>query len=54
MVARVDAAVRVYPGVWAAPLILGTIGATGGKFLVDAVLILTGVSKGMSYDRCPV
>lgn len=46
MVARIDVATRVYPGVWGAAIILGTIGATGGKFLADAILSLAGISTG--------
>ena len=43
IVSRVDAATKMYPGVWAAPLVVGTIGGTGGKFLVDGILGGTGL-----------
>jgi hypothetical protein len=37
MVSRVDLAVAMFPGVIAAPLVLGTIAGSGGKFIVDAM-----------------
>lgn len=37
IIARVNQAVRVYPAVIAAPLILGTIGGCGGKLCSDAI-----------------
>ena len=47
MAARCDAARLVYPGSIAAPLILGTIGGSGGKFLSDAILAGAGLAQGM-------
>lgn len=38
IVARVDLAVRLFPGVIAAPLVLGTVAGSGGKFCVDALV----------------
>ncbi len=46
MVARCDAAVKIFPGSFTAPLIIGTIGGTGGKFLADAITNGAGLSKG--------
>ena len=58
MAARCDAARLVYPGSIAAPLILGTIGGSGGKFLSDAILAGAGLAQGMhihsSSCSCPV
>ena len=34
---RVDLSVQKFPGVIAAPLVIGTIGGSGGKFLVDGI-----------------
>lgn len=49
MASRCDAARVVYPGSIAAPLILGTIGGTGGKFLSDAILAGAGLSQGLPF-----
>ena len=38
IIARVDLAVRLYPGVVAAPLLLGTLAGCGGRLLADAIL----------------
>lgn len=40
IVARVDLAVKLFPGVLAAPLVLGTVAGSAGKFVADAVLVL--------------
>lgn len=37
ILARVDLAVRIFPGVAAAPLLLGTLGGCGGRLLCDLV-----------------
>lgn len=39
VVARVDLAVRKYPGVIAAPLLLGTLAGCAGKIITDAALL---------------
>lgn len=46
IVHRVNAAVAVFPGVAAAPLLLGTVGGAGGKVISDAVNVAIGASKG--------
>jgi len=46
MVARCDAATKIFPGSFTAPLIIGSIGGTGGKFLADAILSGAGRSPG--------
>ena len=46
IVARADASIQRYPGVAAAPLVLGTLGGCGGKFLQDALYISSGRSPG--------
>ena len=51
MASRCDAARVVYPGSIAAPLILGTIGGTGGKFLSDAILAGAGLSQGRTTSK---
>lgn len=45
IVARVDLAVRLFPGVVAAPLVLGTVGGSGGKFCVDALMLASSGSE---------
>lgn len=40
IVARVDLAVKLFPGVIAAPLVLGTVAGSAGKFVADAVLVV--------------
>ena len=39
---RVDMAVLKFPGIVGAPLLLGTIGGTGGKFFSDLILVGAG------------
>ena len=39
---RVGAVVRIFPGVLVAPLMMGTLAASGGKLCVDAVMHLFG------------
>lgn len=53
MAARCDAARLVYPGSIAAPLILGTVGGSGGKFLSDAILAGAGLAQGSSELLVP-
>ena len=43
---RVDAAAALFPGVIAAPLMLGTLAASGGKLCVDAIMQLYGKPAG--------
>jgi hypothetical protein len=43
---RVNLAVRMFPGVWAAPIVLGTVGGSGGKLVIDAVLLSLGFPAG--------
>lgn len=38
IIARVDLAVAMYPGVVAAPLLLGTVAGCGGRLLADLVM----------------
>ena len=49
VVARVDTAVRRFPGVVAAPLLLGTLAGCGGKVLTDAAFL----SSSPSIPRRP-
>lgn len=51
MAARCDAARLAYPGSIAAPLILGTIGGSGGKFLSDAILAGAGLAQGKQLSQ---
>lgn len=46
IVARVDAAVAVFPGVVAAPLVLGTLAGCGGRLIVDGLYFGWGVRPG--------
>ena len=50
---RVDVAVKVFPGVIAAPLVLGTLAGSGGSLLVDAFNILGGYCKGAQRGMAP-
>ena len=43
---RVDVGAKLFPGVAAAPLVLGMLAGSGGALLVDAATILAGYSKG--------
>ena len=53
VVHRVDAAVRLHPGVVAAPIILGTIAGCGGRLLVDAFSHCAGYRQGgCAADDC--
>lgn len=47
VVQRVDAAVRLHPGVVAAPILLGTLSACGGTLLVDAFCYCAGYKQGV-------
>eukprot|EP00887_Chlorella_sp_A99_P001096 scaffold14.g1096.t1 len=51
--ARVEVAARLFPGVLAAPLLLGTLAGAGGTLLVDAVEICGGHKKGPSEIARP-
>ena len=42
MCSRTALGAELYPGVLAAPLVLGTLGGTGGKFVGDVLLGGTG------------
>ena len=46
MAARVDLAVELFPGVVAAPLLLGSIAGTGGRFSIDPILAAIGELPG--------
>ncbi|EFN53280.1 hypothetical protein CHLNCDRAFT_136911 [Chlorella variabilis] len=46
VVHRVNAAVKLHPGVVAAPLVLGTLGGCGGRLLVDAFSHCAGYKQG--------
>ena len=43
---RVDLSVLKFPGVIAAPLVIGTIGGSGGKFLQDGIQMACGSLQG--------
>mgnify|MGYP001810721170 CR=1 FL=1 len=53
IVHRVNAAVAVYPGVLAAPLLLGTLGGAGGRLTVDAFAYCAGYKQGGWGSVCP-
>ncbi|KAK9816376.1 hypothetical protein WJX74_010431 [Apatococcus lobatus] len=53
LVSRVDQAVKLFPRVPMAPIVLGTLAACGGKFIVDAVNIATGNHAGQSEMAAP-
>ena len=44
---RVNAACKLYPGILAAALILGTLGGCGGKLIVDAFSHCAGYKQGV-------
>ena len=46
MANRVDVAVRLFPGVILAPLVLGTLAGSGGRLCVDLILHLYGNLNG--------
>jgi hypothetical protein len=48
--ARIDLATELYPGVIAAPLIIGSIAGTGGRFSVDPILSGFGLLEGAGPD----
>ena len=48
---RTSLGVQLYPGVLAAPLVLGTLGGTGGKFLCDVLLGSVGLRPGELAGR---
>ena len=53
---QVNLAVAGYPGQWYTPLFFGTVAATGGKFIADAVAALSGerVASSFSLPDWPV
>ena len=53
LVSRVDQAVKLFPRVPMAPIVLGTLAACGGKFIVDAVNIATGTHAGTRTKKIP-
>lgn len=50
LVSRVNQAVKLFPRVPMAPIVLGTLAACGGKFIVDAVNLAMGNQSGASYS----
>ncbi len=54
LVSRVDQAVKLFPRVPMAPIVLGTLAACGGKFIVDAVNIASGTHSGMMLHSSAV
>ena len=46
---RVDLSVYKYPGVIAAPLVIGTIAGSGGKFLQDGIQLACGSLHGKNH-----
>lgn len=51
IVQRVNAAVKLYPGVVAAPLVLGTLAGAGGKLLTDAFTHCAGYKPQGALGR---
>lgn len=49
VVARVDTAVRRFPGVIAAPLLLGTLAGCAGKILTDAALVSSSFRRPATF-----
>ena len=43
---RVNLSVQKFPGVIAAPLVIGTIGGSGGKLLLDGIQLASGTLQG--------
>lgn len=50
---RVDLSVLKFPGVIAAPLVIGTIGGSGGKFLQDGIQMACGSLQGPTEVTAP-
>ncbi|DBA94266.1 TPA: hypothetical protein ACH3X1_001883 [Trebouxia sp. C0004] len=50
---RVDLSVYKYPGVIAAPLVIGTIAGSGGKFLQDGIQLACGSLHGPTEVTAP-
>lgn len=48
---RIDLSTQLYPGVIAAPLIIGSIAGSGGRFSIDPILGSFGVLEGASSLR---
>ncbi|KAK9853347.1 hypothetical protein WJX84_002026 [Apatococcus fuscideae] len=53
LVSRVNQAVKLFPRVPMAPIVLGTLAACGGKFIVDAVNLAMGNQSGTSEIAAP-
>ena len=49
--ARVELSVSKYPGVIAAPLVIGTIAGSGGKLVQDGIQLACGSLAG---QKCPI
>ena len=49
LITMVDAGVKAHPGQWYTPLFYGTVAATGGKFIADAVAAISGESTLSSF-----
>ncbi len=59
IVHRVNATAALFPGVVAAPLVIGTIAGCGGKVIVDAIDVACQTKKGAAsggllWHRCGV
>lgn len=50
---RVNLSVQKFPGVLAAPLIIGTIAGSGGKFLQDGIQLACGTLPGENQVLLP-
>lgn len=46
---RVNLSVHKFPGVIAAPLLIGTIAGSGGKFLQDGIQMACGTLSGKRH-----
>uniref|UniRef100_A0A383VCK9 Uncharacterized protein n=1 Tax=Tetradesmus obliquus TaxID=3088 RepID=A0A383VCK9_TETOB len=53
IVSRVDLAVKLYPGIVAAPLLLGTLAGCGGRLLADTLLHSWGALPGHAELSSP-
>ncbi|KAF8062702.1 clasp1b [Scenedesmus sp. PABB004] len=51
--AQVDLAVALYPGIAAAPLLLGTLAGCGGRLIADALLTAWGALPGLAELSSP-
>lgn len=50
---RIDLVTQLYPGVIAAPLIIGSIAGTGGRFSIDPILSSFGFLEGEYNNILP-